>query len=100
MWTVVIMMAIYVAWKAPGFFRDTLRHDEPEDHDLDSSDAEPHASFTYVDAQGVVTDRQLRDWYSEGPYIKGFCLTAQATRTFRKDRIEDWITYAEAEERA
>lgn len=51
------------------------------------------ATFTYVDADGVVTDREVRNWRSDGPYIKAFCLTAHASRTFRKDRIEDWLVH-------
>lgn len=50
------------------------------------------ASFTYVDADGVVTDRTIVNWRSEGPYIRGTCVQRRQSRTFRKDRIEDWYT--------
>lgn len=48
------------------------------------------ASFTYVDADGVITDRTIVNWRSEGAYIRGICVQRQQSRTFRKDRIEDW----------
>lgn len=50
------------------------------------------ATFSYVDADGVVTDRDVRNWRSHGPHIKAHCLLAGASRTFRKDRIDDWAT--------
>lgn len=48
------------------------------------------ATFVYSDADGVVTDRRIRNWRSRYAYIEGFCLDRQEERTFRKDRIEDW----------
>lgn len=49
------------------------------------------ASFTYIDRDGVVTDRVITNWVSNGPHILGWCADRRATRTFRKDRIEDWM---------
>ena len=49
-----------------------------------------YATFTYVDADGVVTDRKVSNWRSDGAYVEAFCLDRRASRTFRKDRIEDW----------
>lgn len=48
------------------------------------------ARFVYVDYHGEVTDRTIRNWRSDGFYVHGFCLTRRESRTFRKDRIEDW----------
>lgn len=48
------------------------------------------ATFTYVDADGVVTDREVAHWFSRGPHLHAFCLDRGASRTFRKDCIEDW----------
>lgn len=48
------------------------------------------ATFTYVDADGVITDRRVGNWRSEGIYVRAYCLDRRASRTFRKDRIEDW----------
>lgn len=48
------------------------------------------ASFTYVDADGVVTERLVRNWRSSGRLIKGHCLLRQEFRCFRVDRIEGW----------
>lgn len=50
------------------------------------------ASFTYVDADGVITDRVIINWVSEGQYIRGLCLERHAARTFRKDRIDFWLS--------
>ena len=51
----------------------------------------PFAGFTYRDRKGKVTTRKLRGWRSRGAYVTGFCVTRQAVRTFRKDRIKKWI---------
>lgn len=48
------------------------------------------ARFTYIDRYGEVTDREIRNWRSDGAYVRGFCLSRRESRTFRKDRIEDW----------
>lgn len=48
------------------------------------------ARFTYVDRDGVVTDREVRNWRSSGAYINGVCIAGRGYRTFRKDRIDDW----------
>jgi hypothetical protein len=53
-------------------------------------EAGPRARFTYVDRDGVVTDRELRNWRSSGACINGVCTTGRGNRTFRKDRIADW----------
>ncbi|WP_174297231.1 hypothetical protein [Sphingomonas bacterium] len=50
----------------------------------------PTAVFTYVDLDGVVTDRDVRNWRSDGPHINAYCLLRRARRTFHKDRIGDW----------
>lgn len=49
------------------------------------------AMFEYVDADGVVTDRRVRNWRSSGPYVYAYCLDRRGNRTFRKDRISEWI---------
>lgn len=48
------------------------------------------ASFTYVDANGVVTERMVRNWRSTGRLIRGRCLLRNEIRSFRIDRIEGW----------
>lgn len=48
------------------------------------------ARFSYFDYDGVVTEREIRNWHSDGPYIRGFCLLRKANRTFKKDQIFDW----------
>ena len=50
----------------------------------------PFAKFTYVDADGVVTDREVTNWEYDGDYVKAFCLLRREHRTFRVDRIEGW----------
>ncbi len=49
-----------------------------------------YASFTYVDVDGVITDRRVRNWRSSGPYVYAVCEAVRSSRTFRKDRIADW----------
>lgn len=48
------------------------------------------AKFEYSDHYGEVTEREVRNWVSNGPYIKAFCLLRHENRSFRKDRIENW----------
>jgi predicted DNA-binding transcriptional regulator YafY len=48
------------------------------------------ATFTYVDVNGVVTERLVRDWRSTGRLIRGHCLLRNGYRSFRIDRIDDW----------
>lgn len=48
------------------------------------------AKFQYVDVDGVVTDREVRNWKSSGAHIRGYCLDRRDNRTFRKDRISSW----------
>lgn len=45
------------------------------------------ARFEYVDADGVVTQRHIRQWSKRGAYIEGFCMDRRDNRTFRQDRI-------------
>jgi len=49
-----------------------------------------NARFTYIDVDGVVTDRTVTDWVSSGDYIDAYCLRRRAERRFRKDRISNW----------
>lgn len=48
-------------------------------------------SFIYKDAQGVVTARTVIDISETEKYIQAFCTQAQELRTFRKDRIIEYI---------
>lgn len=45
-------------------------------------------SFTYVDANGVVTERTISPWKEYRRHVRGWCFSAGAERTFLKDRIE------------
>ncbi|OOF64778.1 BRCT domain-containing protein [Rodentibacter pneumotropicus] len=44
-------------------------------------------SFTYEDAQGNITNREIRVDEVNDTYIEGYCYNAMDTRTFRLDRI-------------
>lgn len=48
------------------------------------------ARFEYVDADGVVTRRHIRQWSKHGAYIEGFCMERREGRLFRQDRISLW----------
>lgn len=50
------------------------------------------ARFVYVDADGVVTDRRVKNWTSDRFYLEGHCQLRREHRTFRLDRIEEWIS--------
>ncbi|KGE78418.1 hypothetical protein FP66_03705 [Halomonas salina] len=47
--------------------------------------------FVYEDAQGNMTHRELLSWHDDGVYLEGHCLSANAHRTFRRDRIVDFL---------
>lgn len=51
------------------------------------------ARFVYIDADGVVTDREIVNWRIVGPYISGYCTMRKASRDFRIDRVDEWIDY-------
>lgn len=47
--------------------------------------------FVYEDVQGNMTQRELSSWHDDGIYLEGHCLTAGAHRTFRRDRIIEFL---------
>lgn len=47
--------------------------------------------FTYTNAQGEASEREVRVDSVDETYIEGFCYTAGDTRTFRLDRVEGMI---------
>lgn len=51
------------------------------------------ASFSYVDAEGRHSERMIYDWHSDGIYVRGICAIANESRTFRKDRMTDWLIH-------
>lgn len=50
------------------------------------------ARFEYVDADGVITTRSISNWERRGPYIAGFDRSKKSERTFRQDRISEWVS--------
>lgn len=48
-------------------------------------------SFLYQNSEGEQSQRELTDWQETGHYISGFCLTENAIRTFRKDRVIQYL---------
>lgn len=50
------------------------------------------ARFEYVDGDGVVTNRHIRQWSKRGAYIEGFCMQRREGRLFRQDRINGWVS--------
>lgn len=54
-------------------------------------------SFRYRDANGDVSERIIRNWDSDGEYIEGYCQTARAPRTFRVDRVIEYLRPEDAE---
>ncbi|WP_408586566.1 hypothetical protein [Novosphingobium sp.] len=49
------------------------------------------ARFEYTDADGEVSKRTIAMWQKRGAYIVGFDRSRKAERTFRQDRISDWV---------
>ena len=47
--------------------------------------------FTYTNAQGETSEREVKVDYVDDTYIEGYCYSAQGTRTFRLDRIDGMI---------
>lgn len=50
------------------------------------------ARFEYVDADGEVTNRTITMWEKRGAYIVGYDKSRKAERTFRQDRISEWVS--------
>lgn len=51
--------------------------------------------FVYEDANGNTSTREVSDFSDDGVYIEGFCHSRRAVRTFRRDRV---LEYLEGEE--
>lgn len=47
--------------------------------------------FAYVNAQGEVSQRELSQWQESGHYIRGHCVSSNAVKTFRKDRVQQYL---------
>jgi NAD-dependent DNA ligase len=47
--------------------------------------------FTYCNADGEISQRELTEWEEVGHYIKGFSVGNSAVRTFRKDRVIEYF---------
>ncbi|HHF3866767.1 TPA: BRCT domain-containing protein [Haemophilus influenzae] len=47
--------------------------------------------FTYTNAQGETSEREVRVDYTDDVYIEGYCYVAGDNRTFRLDRIDGLI---------
>ncbi|WP_445672676.1 BRCT domain-containing protein [Pseudomonas inefficax] len=47
--------------------------------------------FRYCDAKGVVTERELVQWSENSSYIQGRSSGDTFPKTFRKDRIEEFL---------
>ena len=55
--------------------------------------------FIYQDARGNVTARAVDNTSKSGDYLQGVCLKADALRTFRLDRILEYVNSSNLEER-
>lgn len=51
------------------------------------------ARFVYVALSGEVSIRDIRNWNMDQETIEGFCMDAKAGRTFRLDRIGQWLEW-------
>lgn len=63
----------------------------PTQSKLQTSQPDDLLHFVYEDARGDISVRQMTDWHFDGEYIRGFCHRAGDTRTFRFDRVVEFI---------
>jgi NAD-dependent DNA ligase len=47
--------------------------------------------FIYKDAKGRITKRTVNDFKEDETHFTGICQTARDLRTFRKDRVLEWL---------
>lgn len=47
--------------------------------------------FVYEDYQGNLSTREVSNWNASARYIKGYCLSREALRTFRRDRVVEFL---------
>jgi hypothetical protein len=47
--------------------------------------------FIYTDSEGKTTERHLTQWKEAGYCVTGFCLSEQCVKTFRKDRVTQYL---------
>jgi len=47
--------------------------------------------FVYEDSQGNITTREVSNWRDNGVYLEGFCHKAGDIRTFRRDRVVEFL---------
>jgi hypothetical protein len=52
--------------------------------------------FVYEDAEGNQSIRTVTRWREEDEYVIGWCQDAHDERTFRKDRVLEWIDGSDA----
>ncbi len=62
----------------------------PDRHGVPKAKSGKWIEFTYVDSEGEITDRHLRNWSRTSQYLEGFCMDRKALRTFRIDRVIEW----------
>lgn len=55
--------------------------------------------FIYQDARGNVTAREVENTSESGEYLQGICSRANSLRTFRLDRILEYVNSSNIEER-
>lgn len=55
------------------------------------SSSDGYLRFVYEDSQGNVSTREVSSWDEDGIYIEGYCHRAGDVRTFRRDRIVEFI---------
>lgn len=51
----------------------------------------PVARFIYINQHGEITYRKAHSFIVVGNHIQAYCMNADAVRTFRKDRILEWL---------
>lgn len=68
------------------------RGNEARDARWSQGESGKWARFTYTNAEGDASDREIVNWQSRGAYVVGYDRSRGAERTFRKSRIEAWLS--------
>lgn len=63
----------------------------PQPTRLGSTSSDRYLRFVYEDSQGNVTAREVSSWHDDGTYIEGYCHKAREVRTFRRDRVVEFL---------
>lgn len=96
-----VIIALFISWRAAKRKGPMVSKPEPQPEPQSELKPKPASTrpvtepgnlrFVYENAEGELSTRELRSWNASGKYIKGYCLSSGATRTFRRDRVLEFL---------